>query len=269
VGSFKGLQGVQESKGFRRLRAFKSFKEFTGFLSHLHVLSYYKDFRLLLCSSCDIAVNPANFKGHFAKHFLDLKGKAKEDIVLRAISVLQELEVSSLPSSLNIINAFSSTHTLFPFQELNTLEGLFKFSFYPYIVVRRKSMEGLLKGQHKGLMVLDLLNSYTVVAQGQGLEPTRFIFQVETKSKGKGVHKVGGREGDEAEEELLVANSPSLNLEEEDPFEQASRLFLKDFNSKKEALFSDSRRYSLSKEEFLSITALAHFILRHMWHYAT
>jgi hypothetical protein len=66
VGSFKGLQGVQECKGWRELRAFKSFEEFNGFLSHLHVLSYYTDFRLLLCSSCNIAVNHANFKGHLA-----------------------------------------------------------------------------------------------------------------------------------------------------------------------------------------------------------
>jgi hypothetical protein len=58
------------------------------FLCYLHALFYYKDFRLLLCSSCAIAVNPANFKGHFAKYFLNLKGKAKEDIVLKATSVL-------------------------------------------------------------------------------------------------------------------------------------------------------------------------------------
>jgi hypothetical protein len=97
---------VQESKGFKGLKEFKSFKEFKGFLSCLRVLSYYKDFKLLLCSSCNLALNPANLKGHFAKHFLDCIGKAKEDVVLRATSILQELEVSSLSFSLDLINLF-------------------------------------------------------------------------------------------------------------------------------------------------------------------
>jgi hypothetical protein len=118
---FKDVQGVQESKGFKELREFKLFKEFKEFLSRLHILSYYKDFKLLLCSSCKIAVNPANLKGHFTKHFLDLKGKVKEEVVLRIISVLQELEVSSLSSSLDLIYLFSITNTLFPFQKLSTL----------------------------------------------------------------------------------------------------------------------------------------------------
>ena len=116
VSSFKDLQGVQESKGFRELRAFKSFKEFKLFLSHLCGLSYYKDFKLLLYSSFTNAVNPVNFKGHLAKHFLDLKGKSKEEVALRAISILQKLEVYLLSSSLDLINSFSNTHTLFPFQ---------------------------------------------------------------------------------------------------------------------------------------------------------
>ena len=89
------------------------------FLFHLHVLSYYKDLKLLLCSSYKIAVNPADFKGHFTKHFLDLKGKAKEEVVLRAISILQELKVSSFSSSLDLIYSFSTTNTLFSFQELS------------------------------------------------------------------------------------------------------------------------------------------------------
>jgi hypothetical protein len=80
--SLTDLQIMWESKGFKELKEFKSFREFKGFLSYLHVLSYYKDFGLLLCSSCNIALNPANCTGHFAKHFLYLKGKAKEEVVL-------------------------------------------------------------------------------------------------------------------------------------------------------------------------------------------
>jgi hypothetical protein len=99
----------------------------------------------------------------------------------------------------------------------------------------------------------NLPSSYIVVAIEQSLEPTRFFFQVETKDKGK---KAQGTRGEEEEEGLysptLTPFKASLHLEEEDPFAQASRLFLKEFHSKKEALFSDSTRYSLSKEETLS-----------------
>ena len=87
----------------------------------------------------------------------------------------------------------------------------------------------------------------------------RFFFQVETKEKGKEVWKErreerGGEGEGEGEEGLHSPNSPSMNLEEEeeDPFVEASRLFLREFHSKKEALFSDSTHYSLSKEESLS-----------------
>jgi hypothetical protein len=64
-----------DSKGVKELGKFKLFKEFKGFLSHLHVLSYYKDFKVLLCSSCKITVSLVNFKGYLAKHFLNLKSK--------------------------------------------------------------------------------------------------------------------------------------------------------------------------------------------------
>jgi hypothetical protein len=78
---------------------------------------------------------------------------------------------------------------------------------------------------------------------------------VETKNKGKGKDTQRGGRGEgivEGEEGLHSLNSPSLNLEEEDPFIQASRSFLKEFHFKKEALFSNPTRYSLSKEESLS-----------------
>ena len=102
IGSFKDLLSVQESRGYKVLREFKSFKEFKVFLSHLQGISYYKDFKLLLCSSCNIALSSANFKGHFTRHFLDLKGKVKAEVILRAISIIQELEVSPFSSSLDL-----------------------------------------------------------------------------------------------------------------------------------------------------------------------
>jgi hypothetical protein len=132
--SFKDLQSVQDSKGFKELKKFKSFEEFKGFLSHLHVLSYYKDFKVLLCSSYEIAISPANFKGHLAKHSLDLKGEVKGDTIRRAVSILQELKVSPLSLSLDLITSFSTTHTLFPFPKLGTLNSLHKCALCLHII---------------------------------------------------------------------------------------------------------------------------------------
>jgi hypothetical protein len=226
-------------------------------LSHLQGFSYYKDFKLLLCSSYNIALDPANYKGHLARHFLNLKGSEKVEGVLRAVSVLQELEVSPLSSSLDLITSFSTTHTLFPFLELGTLKGLHKCAFCLHIVRNKKVVQRHLREEHGHLQVSKLSKSYIVVAVGQCLEPRRYYFQVEAKDKGKGVQGgegAGGEEEEEEEEEGLRSPlSLCLDLEEgEDPFAQASRLFLKEFHSKREALFSDSTRYSLSKEESLS-----------------
>ena len=138
VSSFKDLQSIQDFKGFKELRTFKSFEEFKGFLSHLHVLSYYKDFKMLLYSSCNTIISPANFKGHLAKHLLDLKGEVKEDTIRRAVSILQELEVSSLSLSLDLITSFSIIYTLFPFVELGILKGLYKCALCLYIVRDKK-----------------------------------------------------------------------------------------------------------------------------------
>jgi hypothetical protein len=91
------------------------FKEFKVFLSYLQDLSYYKDFKLLLYSSYKITLNSVNLKGYFTRHFQGLKSKARAKVVFRAISVLQELEVSLLSLSLKLITSFSIVYTLFPF----------------------------------------------------------------------------------------------------------------------------------------------------------
>jgi hypothetical protein len=218
-------------------------------LSCLDFISYYKDFKLLLCSSCNIALNLAQFKGHFTKHFLGTKGKAKDKLVLKAISILQELEVSSLSLSLDLINAFSITNTLFPFQELKTFFNLFKCSYCTYIVFSKKNLQKHIRDKHQnqGLNFdnIALSSSYIVVSKGQSLERNKYCFQVENQDKGKQVLR---------EEKEQNSNNNSLNLEEEeeDLFVQASNLFIKEFDSKKDSLFNKYKNYSLNKEEPLS-----------------
>ncbi|OBT81434.1 hypothetical protein VE02_09952, partial [Pseudogymnoascus sp. 03VT05] len=58
----------QEQEGQEGLREFRE----------LGCLSYIRDFKLLLCSSCSLAVNPLNIRGHVLKHCPPfIKGKEK------------------------------------------------------------------------------------------------------------------------------------------------------------------------------------------------
>ena len=83
----------------------------------------------MLCSSCSTSINPTFYKGHFVKHFIGFKGKEKDKVILRAISILNELQVNSLPLSLDLILSFSNSNSLPPFQELEILSPLYKCSF--------------------------------------------------------------------------------------------------------------------------------------------
>lgn len=77
---FQGLQTLEEMEGvkeFKGFKAFKGFKEFKAFLKSIGFLSYYANFRALLCANCFIRINPSNLKGHLAKHFLRVSSRER------------------------------------------------------------------------------------------------------------------------------------------------------------------------------------------------
>jgi hypothetical protein len=133
-----------------------------------------------LCSSCCTFINPSYYKGHLTKHFVAFKGKKKEEAITKAISILNELQVSSLPQSLNLINAFVSTNVLLPLQELEVLSSLFKCSFCDLIKFSKYYIQRHLREEHKGFLEeiesLNLLNSYIVIAKRQSLEKNKYFF---------------------------------------------------------------------------------------------
>ena len=111
-----------EDKEFKEVSAFNGIKE-------LSFLSYYKDFKLLLCSSYNLTIHPINIKGHLLKHYLLLKRKdEKEAFITRALKVIEGLEVSSLKESHFLILLFSSFFPLPPFKELEVKENLYSYS---------------------------------------------------------------------------------------------------------------------------------------------
>ena len=101
----------KEASCFREKEAFKEIKE-------LGFLSYYKDFKLLLCSKCSIAIYSVAFKNHLIKHIKLYAKEQKDSILSRALVIFYSLEVSSLKESLDLIILFSKYFELEAFKEL-------------------------------------------------------------------------------------------------------------------------------------------------------
>jgi hypothetical protein len=143
------LHSVKESKHHKELGGFKAFKEFEEFLSNLSFLSYYKDFNLLLCSTCSLSINPLSYRKHLANyHFIGIKGEEKETLIARALGVLNKLKVSPFSLSLELIHSFSTINTLPPFQELELLNNLFGCTFCPYIISNRENIKRHISKKH-------------------------------------------------------------------------------------------------------------------------
>src|SRR5450432_2969572 len=276
--SFISLESLSFYNVFSTFKAFKEFstlsnskelKEFQDILPILSFLTYYKDFKLLLCSTCSISINPSYFKGHFTKHSLGFKGKEKERFVLKAISILETLDITSPPLSQELILTFSSQHTLFPLKELPLLKNLFQCSLCSIIKSNNKNIKRHIQEHRRELEEVenqDLSLSYRVIAKGQSLERNKYFFKVEEKGKGRLI-EVEGEEEEEEEEEggrATLSPIPSLfqeeskesslpNLQiEENPYLEASSLFIRDFNLKREKLEKKMSIYSLSQEEPLT-----------------
>ena len=135
-------------------REFKEASAFNG-IKELSFLSYYKDFKLLLCSSCNLAIHPINIKGHLLKHCLLLKRKEeKEAFINKALKVIEGLEVSSLKESHFLILLFSSFFPLPPFKELEIKENLYSCSTsstYSSLKSSLYSIKRHLREDHKSL----------------------------------------------------------------------------------------------------------------------
>ena len=95
---------------FKERKAFKDIKE-------LIFLNYYKEFKLLLCSSCFSAIFPSilTFKSHLLRDLKLVPLELRTSIISRALEIFKELEVISFKESLELIKAFSN---LLVFKEL-------------------------------------------------------------------------------------------------------------------------------------------------------
>ncbi len=245
IKAFKELKALKQTKAFKELQEFKEFKEFKEFLNCLSFLSYYTNFRALFCADCAIGINPSYIKGHFAKHFIGISNR--NQVISKAISIIQLLEVSSLSLSLGTINNFAITYTLKPFQELEILNNLYKCCFCTFVVSKQFNIKKHLKEEHNqefsNIEDLDLENSYIVIAKGQSLEKNKYFFQVETKDKSKDIFSISNSEIIEEE-----------NIEEIQDYslDQASQLYLQSLETKKEVIYNKANIFLINKEDIIS-----------------
>jgi hypothetical protein len=101
---------------FKEKEAFKSIKE-------LAFLSYYKEFKLLLCSSCFSAIIPSIsvFKSHLLGDLKLVPLELRNSIISQALEIFKKLEVASFKESLEFIKVFSSSNYLPAFKELKVI----------------------------------------------------------------------------------------------------------------------------------------------------
>ena len=73
----------------------------------LKYLVYYLDFKLILCSICNLVINKEYLKGHIFKYLsLDIKYKERDTKASIFFSLLNSLELETLSNSLDLITNF-------------------------------------------------------------------------------------------------------------------------------------------------------------------
>jgi len=86
-------------------------------------LSYYKDFKLLLCilCSCSIFSSITTFKSHLLQDLKLVSLDLQKVIINKVLEIFKTLEVSSYKESLELLNSFSLLFSLVVFKKLKLI----------------------------------------------------------------------------------------------------------------------------------------------------
>jgi hypothetical protein len=211
---------------FKEREAFKDIEE-------LAFLSYYKEFKLLLCSLCFSAIFPSilTFKSHLLRDLKLVPLELRTSIISRALEIFKELEVTSFKESLELIKAFSNLPAFkeLKIQDLYICNSCFKTVSSKTTIKRHCSLE------HKNSEIKPI---YKVI-KGQGLEAMRFFFEIKS---------------------TLNLNRRSLSLEPSSSIRDNSLLpnisskeaFLASINRKEEELKEELSSFSLNSNDLLT-----------------
>ena len=157
--------------------SFISFNEKEAFkdIEELAFLSYYKEFKLLFCSSCFSAIFPSTsvFKSHLLGDLKLIPLELRTSIISQALEIFEKLEVVSFKESLDLIKAFSNSNYLPAFKELKVIDLYICNSCFKILSSKTTIKRHCLK-DHKDSEI----NPIYKVIKGQGLEAFRFFFEI-------------------------------------------------------------------------------------------
>jgi hypothetical protein len=117
----------EEFHEFLESRVFEEFPE-------LSFLSYYSDFKLVICNSCKIGINYSNISSHFkSDHFSSYSKEEKTILKESTINLLTSLDIQSLEASTQLIYEFFREFNLFGLSFLPIYKSVYSCSSYLYI----------------------------------------------------------------------------------------------------------------------------------------
>ena len=223
-----------EASSFKEKDAFKEIKE-------LGFLSYYKDFKLLLCSKCFLAINSTIFRSHIIKHIKLYTKEKRDSIVFKALVVFNSLEVSSLKESLKLINLFSKSFKLQAFKELKILD-LFSCNLSSncsLVLSSEYSIKRHIRENHSSSNSSPNPSPYRVI-KGQALEINKFFFEIKSSNS----PSLGNSSRASSRSR---SNSPRI-----DNIERAKEAFIASYSQKEERYLEELSSFKLDPKEKLS-----------------
>ena len=140
-------------------------------------MSYYSDFKLIICNSYKIGINNSNISLYFkSDYFFSYNKEEKVRLNKVTINLLISLDIRSLDTSTQLIYKFFREFNLFGLSFLLTYKSVYSCSVYTYTLLNKKNLVRHLKTHPDN-------NSSVIVNKGQSLEYIRFFFPIKVKEK--------------------------------------------------------------------------------------
>ena len=209
-------------------------------IKELEFLSYYPDFKLILCSICSISIIPSAFKSHLNKHIKLYKKEKQHSILTKALDIFNSLEVTSLKESLNLINIYSKSISLVAFKELKVKDLFICTSNINCSLIfnSKYRIKRHIRENHSSSSFIDSKTSFYKVIKGQSLENYKFSFEISLTTSIINSSITFNR---------TRSNSPSL-----ESIEQAKQAFLTKYSKKEKSFNKELNSFKLNSKEKLS-----------------
>jgi hypothetical protein len=141
---------------------------------------YYIDFKLLLCSICNIAISKSNIEFHFSIDYFQSinNNQLKKQKKIELLQLLLLLNISDLKSSYDLICLFANQFLLFAFSELKIIDTVYKCNYCNYTLFNKKNMQKHCKKNHSSFSI----NNCFTTSKSQSLKFNKYYFTIESSS---------------------------------------------------------------------------------------